>query len=469
MEESQILILDLNPMQDLGISLRSALHSISRFDIQVHQQPAADFRLSALEAYLSATSSASSPSLIILVLASALLKQASDMFEAIDKHFPQVPTIVVAESAESAELIDLLKRGVADFITSPFREIDILPRIWRLVEQNKPEPRLKQRLKEKLAHKQIVGTSPAFVSEIEKIPIIAKCDASVLIGGETGTGKELVARAIHYLSPRAGKPFISINCGAIPVDLIENELFGHERGAYTGAATTHAGLIQEADSGTLFLDEVDSLPPLAQVKLLRFLQEKEYRPLGSTKTLRADVRVVAASNANLEEVVRQGKLRHDLYYRLNVIPIKLPALRDRREDIPLLAQHFLKIYAVRFDKPDMKMTSEAVQELMFQEWRGNVRELEHVIERAVILCQQDTIQLKHIIIEGRSKMSAEKSFQQMKAEVITEFERNYLCRMLEVYEGNITRAAQAACKNRRAFWGLITKHRINVQMFKARY
>jgi two-component system, NtrC family, response regulator GlrR len=467
MNETQILVVDFNLSEDLGTQLISMLQSNSRFEIKTLQ--ATDYRLDSLKDCIPAIAARNSPGLIFLVLASNTLERAAEMVDSIETYFPQVPIIVVTQTAEAAEMINLLKKGVADFITPPIREIDILPRIWRLLAQNMPEPRIKQKMKEKLAHKQIIGESPAFLNEIEKIPLVAKCDASVLITGETGTGKELIARAIHYLSMRANKPFISVNCGALPIDLVENELFGHERGAYTGAATTQAGIIQEADGGTLFLDEVDTLPPLAQVKLLRFLQEKEYRPLGSAKTLRADVRIVAASNSRLQEAIKQGKLRQDLYYRLNVVPISLPALRERREDIPLLTQHFLKSYSARFGKIGMSITFDAMQELLFQEWPGNIRELEHVIERAVILCEQDAIEVKHIIIESRSKRVAQKSFQQMKAEIISEFERNYLCRMLEVYQGNITQAAHAARKNRRAFWGLINKHQINVQIFKARY
>ena len=198
--------------------------------------------------------------------------------------------------------------------------------------------------------KQLIGESLPFLDEIKKIPTVAKCDANVLIFGETGTGKELCARAIHYLSPRASKPFIPFNCGAIPTELMENELFGHVQGAFTGASTAQPGLIGAADSGTIFLDDIDCLPASSQAKLLRFLQEKEYRQLGSAKMFQADVRVIAATNSDLEAAVDEGKFRQDLYYRLNVIPLTLPALRDRRDDIPLLARHFINKYANEFQK-----------------------------------------------------------------------------------------------------------------------
>jgi len=312
----------------------------------------------------------------------------------------------------------------------------------------------------------MVGESPIFLEETKKIPIVAKCGASVLISGETGTGKEMCARSIHYLSPRANKPFIPFNCGAIPTDLVENELFGHVQGAFTGASTPQQGLIHEADSGTLFLDDIDCLPLLSQVKLLRFLQEKEYRQLGSAKMCQADVRVIAATNTDLEAAVEEGELRSDLYYRLNVIPITLPPLRDRREDIPLIALHFLNKYETEFDKQLTGFASEALQTFMLYDWPGNVRELEHVVERAVLFSEQTVIGEVDIILPHQKAPACNASFKEAKADVISRFEKDYIERLLHAHQGNITKAAQAAQKNRRAFWQLIRKHQIDVQTFK---
>jgi transcriptional regulator with PAS, ATPase and Fis domain len=245
----------------------------------------------------------------------------------------------------------------------------------RLSEQGQSEDEsLLEELRAKLGLRQLIGESPAFLAAKTQVVAIAQYDVNVLISGETGTGKEIFARAIHYLSPRARYPFVPVNCGAIPTDLVENELFGHERGAFTGASITAHGLIREAEGGTLFLDEIDCLPLLAQVKLLRFLQEKEYRLLGSTTIYRADVRVIAAANTELESAVKEGKLRQDLYYRLNVIPLRLPRLQDRREDIPLLARHFLARYAAEFKKAIGEFSPEAMQKLLLYEWPGNVRQ-----------------------------------------------------------------------------------------------
>jgi two-component system response regulator GlrR len=278
--------------------------------------------------------------------------------------------------------------------------------------------------------------------------------------------KTRFARAIHYLSARVQQPFIPVNCGAIPVDLVENELFGHARGAFTGAATTTAGLIQEADGGTLFLDEIDTLPSLAQVKLLRFLQEKEYRPLGSAKIHHANLRVIAASNAAVEQAVAEGKFRQDLYYRLNVIPLILPLLRDRQDDIPLLARHFLRKYAAEFQKNVTAFSAGALQKLVHHTWPGNVRELEHLIERAVVLSQWEIIEEQDLRLPEVSVPHAGRSFKQAKAEAIVLFERAYLQNLLIASQGSLIKAARTAQKHRRALWQLIHKHGIDSSRFK---
>ena len=323
-----------------------------------------------------------------------------------------------------------------------------------------------QALTQKLGLQQIIGESPALLAETAKIPIVAKADTSVLILGETGTGKEVVGRAIHYLSPRAGEPFVPVNCGAIPIELIENELFGHERGAFTGAGVSRNGLIREAEKGTLFLDEVNTLPLLAQVKLLRFLQSREYRPLGSTKSLQGDVRIIAASNANLEVEVAAGTMRQDLYYRLNVVPIVLPPLRERSTDILLLANHFLAQYATRLNSRAVAFSPEAERKLLLYRWPGNVRELEHVIERIVVLSTNEVIEADEIVLSGEDNNLTRLSFQEMKRKVISQFETDYIQSLLTAYRGNISQAAQAAQKERRTFWELVRKHKIDVQKFR---
>jgi DNA-binding NtrC family response regulator len=374
--------------------------------------------------------------------------------------------VVVVDAAQE-ELTELLQPDVADFIIPPLRDSEVVVRLQRLLNQVSQERRAGKALSEKLGLQQLIGQSPAFLAEVTKIPVISKSDISVMISGETGTGKEVVARAIHYLSPRAGKPFVPVNCGAIPVDLLENELFGHEKGAFTGASGSRNGLIQEAEQGTLFLDEVNCLSLMAQVKLLRFLQSKEYRPLGSTKELQGDVRIVAASNANLEAEVAAGRLRQDLYYRLNVVPIMLPPLRARSNDIILLARHFLAQYAVKLNSPAATFSPEAERKLLLYSWPGNVRELQHVIERTVVLCTRKTIEEGHVLLSGDNNQSAQLSFQEMKAKVVSQFESDYIQNLLIAYKGNISKAAQAAHKERRTFWELVRKHKIDVRRFRA--
>ncbi len=466
-KDIKIFLLDTNPTGDLCNGLRKIFKSSSQVHVQIWKEPGEVFTLALSSGKLLNTILKINPDIIFLGLSQRPLKQGSQMLEFLGKEIPKLPIIVVMQGKNSNETIELLKSGAADFITLPFSEIDILPRIWRLLKHKQTADTLTYKLKEKLGLKHLVGESPVFLSEIRKIPLIAKCDATVLIQGETGTGKEVCARAIHYLSPRSGKPFIPVNCGAIPGELVENELFGHERGAYTGAAALQAGLIQEASGGTLFLDEIDTLPLQIQVKLLRFMQDKEYRPLGSGKLCRADVRIITASNSNLEMAMEEGKFRKDLYYRLNILNINLPPLRERREDIPLFVHHFLAKYTHEFGRKMMEVTPDAIQKLALYDWPGNIRELEHLIERIVALAGQAVIQGADIILPGLETKACGESFQKTKERVVDQFEKNYIRGLLVVHMGNITRAAQAAQKNRRAFWQLIKKHNIDARTFKS--
>lgn len=315
-------------------------------------------------------------------------------------------------------------------------------------------------LRSRLGLDHIIGESAAFVALLTQINSIAKHDVCVLILGETGTGKEVFARAVHYCSQRSGKPFIPVNCGAIPADLLENEFFGHESGAFTSANCSRRGILKEADGGTLFLDEVDCLPPFAQVKLLRFLQDGQFRPLGSAATCSADVRVVAASNANFKEILEAGRLRTDLYYRLNVLSMQLPPLREREDDIFLLARYFLAKYADKFKVQAREFSAAALQKLMCHAWPGNVRELENVVQRAVVLADHAIIGPDDIRIADRESKLEDQTFQELKAKAIDQFEQSYVRRLLLIHDGNITKAAQAAGKDRRAFWELMRKHNI---------
>lgn len=374
-----------------------------------------------------------------------------------------VPIIVVAQDLEAQQIRSLLEQGAADFILPPFTSASVLPRIWRLVKHSKRCSLLRGILREKLGMQQLdlLGESPSFLDEIKKLPLIARCDVTVMLRGETGTGKELIARAIHYLSPRYDRPFVPIDCGAIPPELAESELFGHERGAFTGAVAKTPGLISAAEQGTLFLDEVDALSLSVQAKLLRFLQQMEYRPLGSNKIKRADVRVISATNGDLQERVRSGEFREDLFYRLNVAQLRLPPLRQRPEDVVMLAKHFVTKYSARFKRPALEFSQHALQSLLMHQWPGNIRELENVVEAAVALCDGPLIcesDLLFVAQESRPMVS----FREAKAQTINEFERDYIIRLLYACGGNVSEAARAAGKNRRALWELICKHGVDV-------
>lgn len=336
MQRKKVLLLDLDMTGGSSESLRSLLQTSPAMDIELSRCPDT-FGASFVESKLTPIRSDFERDLIFILVTSRLVRQAGTLVETIRRCHTEVPIIIVIDAMEPDEMSGLLRLGATDFVTHPLRALDILPRVRRLLDMTPPAERLTHALKEKLGLAQLVGESPGFLAQVQQIPLVAKCDVKILIAGETGTGKELFARAIHYLSPRAHKPFVAVNCGAIPVELVENELFGHERGAYTGASTSHAGLVREANTGTLFLDEIDAFPLAAQVKLLRFIQDNEYRPLGSTTVHKADVRFMTATNADLGQLVQQGKFRQDLYYRLNIISFCLPPLRERREDIALLA------------------------------------------------------------------------------------------------------------------------------------
>ena len=317
---------------------------------------------------------------------------------------------------------------------------------------------LVQKLKKDLGLKHIIGESPVFLDKVRCIPRFARCDASVLISGDSGTGKEIFARAIHYLSTRASRPFVPVNCGALPEALMESEIFGHKRGAFTGAASDQAGLIREAEGGTLFLDEIDCLTLQAQVKLLRFLQDGEYRSVGSHQILRANVRVIAATNADFNYIVRSGKFREDLFYQLNVLPLTLPALRERTGDILLLTYDFLERQAAIGKTRPKNLSLAAISRLLSHSWPGNVRELQNVLLRAVVLSDHDQIESYDLGLPEEGCAAEGQSFGTIKSRVIWRFEHDFLVTALRAHQGNITRAAFAVKKNRRAFWELLRKH-----------
>lgn len=340
--------------------------------------------------------------------------------------------------------------------------------------------RVKQSLKKKYCLSRILGENQGVARLRRQIENISSCDVSVLLTGESGTGKELAARAIHYLSRRAHQPFVPVNCGAIPENLFENEFFGHRKGAFTDASFHQDGLVKEAEGGTLFLDEVGVIPPNLQVKMLRLLQDKEYKLLGESTTRVADVRIIAATNENLPELVKRGKFREDFYYRLNIVSLLIPPLRNRREDIPLLVENFIRKYAQEYDKNVNGASTEAMELLVSNTWPGNIRELENKIQQAVVMSTDNIILPRDILFSqedsepepatqiGNTNVYKE-TFAQAKKKIIDTFEREYLSRLLAQYKGDIVRAAAQAGKSRTALWNLMAKHHLHPRQFSQDY
>jgi two-component system response regulator GlrR len=399
----------------------------------------------------------------VIVLTQGNLFHVYSFLHAIRKTRSDVAVIICIEEMQ-ATILQLSDGEIRDMEMVPMTEIGRFD--FRGILDRTEGRHFMQSMREKLGLRTLIGESECFISEVKKIPPIAETDSTVLITGETGTGKEVFARAIHYLSARRDKPFMPVNCGAIPAELVENEFFGHEAGAYTTASARATGVIKQADGGTLFLDEINCLPLLTQTKLLRFIQEKEYKPLGSSQTQKADVRIIAAANEDLEQAVKEGRFRKDLFYRLNIIPIHLPSLRERTDDIPLLARHFLIQCSERLHKHVDGFTHDAMTRLLSHNWEGNIRELEYVVERTVVfaegmlVCESD--------INFCANDSSPKSFREAKRQVVDQMEKGFIQGLLISHQGNVTSAAKAAQKHPRAFWHLIYKHEINVEKYRTK-
>ncbi len=371
---------------------------------------------------------------------------------------------VICTSNVSHDEIEFLTARFDDYMFTPLNPGEVMFRTRRSHRPtgNGDADATRKNLLQKLGMSQIIGRDPAFLEVISKIQIVADSEVTILITGETGVGKEVCARAIHYLSDRSDRPFIPVNCGAIPANLVENELFGHVRGAFTDARSNQLGVVSEAEGGTLFLDEIDALRPEAQSKLLRLLQDRTYRQLGNTKIRQADIRVIVASNVDLKKKIEEKEFRQDLFYRFSV-PLHLPPLRERKEDIPLLADHFIKKYGGETGNGGKSLSDAALQKMLIYEWPGNIRELENIIQQAILMSRGPVIQPDNIYISNSvdGNGPSVQSFTEEKKRVVEAFEKNYISRLLMEYDGNITRAARKANKDRADFSKMVKKYNLN--------
>lgn len=383
------------------------------------------------------------------------------LFEAIHKNNATLPVMILTAHGSIPDAVAATKQGVFSFLTKPFDSKVLLEQIARALQ-------LSGNASEDSGGKsndwraEIITRSPVMEDMLAQAKLVASTDASVFIHGDSGTGKELLAKAIHLASSRQLKPFVGVNCGAIPEALLESELFGHTKGSFTGATQDYKGLFRSANNGTLLLDEIGDMPSALQVKLLRVLQEKQVRPVGSTQSVPVEVRIISATHRDLEEEMLAGNFREDLYYRLNVVSLEIPSLAERREDIPLLAAHFLARTAANYGKKIKGYSPEAMEILIGASWPGNVRQLLNVVEQTVALCTTSIISTASVQRALRDKPSKIPSL----LEARKQFEREYLTKLLKVTDGNVSQAALMAKRNRTEFYRLLHRYDLDPALFK---
>lgn len=384
------------------------------------------------------------------------------LFDDVRQLHPSLPVILLTAHGTIPDAVQATERGVFTYLTKPFDGKALLDKFAQALALSAP-PDTTARRGQSVWQSGIISRSGRMAEALAEARMVAQTDASVLIRGESGTGKELLAQSIHQASARASKPFIAVNCGAIPEALLESELFGHVKGAFTDAVANHKGLFQAADGGTLLLDEIGDMPPALQVKLLRVLQERVVRPLGSSQSIPVDVRILSATHHDLDAAMAEGLFRADLYYRLNVVTLTLPPLSERREDIPLLANHFLLKLAQKYSKRLSGFAPEALKALSMAAWPGNVRQLHNVVEQ---VCALSTTPLISLALVQRALRSPSMQVLSL-AEARQRFERDYLVGLLKLTDGNVADAARLAERNRTEFYRLMQKHGLTPGHFKA--
>jgi len=382
------------------------------------------------------------------------------LFEQVRQQHPNLPVVIMTAHGTIPDAINATKQGVFSFLTKPFESQELLETVQQAIRLQ-PSRAQDNKAVDKW-RSNIISRSTIMTSLLQQAKQVAMSDFSVLIHSQSGTGKELLAKAIHLASHRKNKAFTAINCAAIPEQLLESELFGHCKGAFTGAERNHQGLFQATEGGTLFLDEIGDMPLSFQVKLLRVLQEKEVRPVGSTQSIKVDVRIISASHKNLTHAIKNSTFREDLYYRLNVVELELPPLAERREDIPLLVNYFLKQAVSRSNSSIKTISQEAMEILISAPWPGNIRQLQNVVEQGIALSSESVISATLIKNALRDKTTQFPSFQQAR----DHFERDYLAKLLKITAGNVSQAARIAQRNRTEFYKLLNRHHLVAEAYR---
>jgi two-component system, NtrC family, response regulator GlrR len=441
---------DLNILKVLKMRLESEGYQVeTASDIKMAQDLAAknEYELAILDLKLSGAS-------------------GIDLMKSIREVNPDLPIIILTAYGTIESAVEAMKEGAYIYLTKPFDHRDLLLQIKNGIEKSnlsREVKRLKNIIGQDHKIQNIIGRSEEIKKVFDLTYLAAESNSNVFISGESGTGKGMIAKALHELSERKDKPFVSLNCAAIPDTLIESELFGFEKGAFTGATANKKGLFVQADGGIIFLDEISEIPLTMQGKLLKAIEDREFYPLGAQKTVKVDIRIISASNKDIEKEVENGNFRSDLFYRIHVIPIRMPPLRERKDDIPLLVEHFLEKNVMKLNKNIKSITPQALNKIMLYSWPGNVRELENVIECAAVMARDDSIS-EDLIVLPTQKMEegAFRSFRESKQD----FERSYLVELMKISRGNVSQAAKLAGKYRADLYALLEKHKLNPLDFR---
>lgn len=401
-----------------------------------------------------------------------------EVLQTLRRDYPDTIVIMITGFSTVETAVEAMKLGAFDYIPKPFTPDEVSIVVKKAIEQKNlllENVYLRQELQEKYGFHNIVGKSKKMQEIYRIISKVAPTDSTVLIHGQSGTGKELIARALHFNSARRDKQFVTVDCAVLSENLLESELFGHVRGSFTGAVTTKPGLFEVADGGTVFLDEIGNISPAIQAKLLRILQEREFTPVGGTKAKKVDIRLIAATNKDLEKMIKEGTFREDLYYRLNIVPIYLPLLKERYEDIPALSTHFLKKYSEEMGKAIKGFTPEAMERLMKHPWPGNVRELENVIERTVVMMDEEMVRVEHLILSGQEEKAEPVNHvpatseelkevkKQLREKAVEDIEKAFIIKALERNQWNVTKAAEEVGMLRPNFQALMRKYGLKVR------